>query len=282
MSIPSWVDILHLQARQKEEEGQAPDFTFTAALTSLLQEQKARASFSPDVCETSPVVSLTLFSIQPRISSATNTHGATSAASSKAYSPQSKHLWRFFSWTPPQSLGQLQVCWERPIGNKPEAWATTQPDSPGLKPEIPGEIHALDFFFCWSLWMAITNHKPPRDNVAALQQSLPMTFCSLESQHWNCYCLTTVQDLSWAFPAGDLAPWVARALGFLCNPIILCLECVYLKAIWGRSIPGHSCPNGEENLHSWGWWEPCDGLIQSTCFCWAGKHKYVILENSGY
>lgn len=160
MSIPSWVDILHLQARQKEEEGQAPDFTFTDALTSLLQERKARASFSPDVCETSPVVSLTLFSIQPRISSATNTHGATSAASSKAYSPQSKHLWRFFSWTPPQSLGQLQVCWERPIGNKPEAWATTQPDSPGWKPEIPGEIHTLDFFFVgpfeWPL--QTTNH----------------------------------------------------------------------------------------------------------------------------
>lgn len=159
MSIPSWVDILHLQARQKEEEGQAPDFTFTAALTSLLQEQKARASFSPDVCETSPVVSLTLFSIQPRISSATNTHGATSAASSKAYSPQSKHLWRFFSWTPPQSLGQLQICWERPIGNKPEAWATTQPDSPGWKPEIPGEIHALDFFF---LLVPLSGHYKPQ------------------------------------------------------------------------------------------------------------------------
>lgn len=178
--------------------------------------------------------------------------------------PPEQAFVKVLPWTPPQSLGQPQICWERPIGNKPEAWATTQPESPGWKPEIPGEIHALDFFFCWSLWMAITNHKLPRDNVAALQQSLPMTFCSLESQHWNCYCLTTLQDLPWAFPAGDLAPWVAGALDFLCNPIILCVLSVSTSrqfeaglfldtlAQMGRKISIH----GAGENPAMGWYNP--------------------------
>lgn len=60
--------------------------------------------------------------------------------------PPEQAFVKVLSWSPPQSLGQPQICWERPTGTKPEARATAQPDSPGWKPEIPGEIQASGCF----------------------------------------------------------------------------------------------------------------------------------------